>query len=286
MDTPGISTTGPRTGLQVEDALGSLAAAGSAIFLDFDGTLAEIAPTPEAVFVPERVKDALSGLSALTNGALAIVSGREIATLDEFLAPLVFPSAGVHGLERRDARGTMFRGEPAAAVVAHITAAAEQFAATRPGVMVEHKRASVALHYRLRPQREIEVRLFAAELASRSSDVRIIHGKMVVEIVSRGHDKGQAIGAFMQEAPFAGRCPIFIGDDTTDEDAFPDINRMGGVSIKVGEGQTTARLRAENVGAVHRLLGTLLERWSQGHAKGRPEEQLEDAGGSDRQKGT
>lgn len=217
-----------------------------ALFLDFDGTLAEIVDDPEAVRVAPEAFRAIETLLA-RGWALAIVTGRPIATVDRVLAPLVLPVAGLHGLERRDAAGRLH----APAEVAAMTAFRARIASAAPeGLDVEDKGASLALHYRRRP----ELREKAEELVSNAlaglDGLHTVHGKMVLEIKPDVADKGVSVETFLSEPPFEGRRPVFVGDDVTDEDGFKAAARAGGYGVKVGEGGTCAAHRAADVAEV------------------------------------
>lgn len=225
----------------------------AALFLDVDGTLVEIASTPDLV----RVEPALiATLDRLRHRfPIALVSGRTIANLDALFHPLAFPAAGIHGLERRRADGTPAQ-ESHADILEPLRRAVATFAAAHPGLVLEDKGMSLALHYRLAPEAEDAVRALAAGIvAGREAALRAIAGKMVVEIQPRRADKGTAIAAFMAEPPFAGGRAVFIGDDVTDEDGFVAVNGVGGISIAVGPPRrTAAHYRFPSVAAVHAWL--------------------------------
>lgn len=210
-----------------------------ALFLDVDGTLLEIAATPAEVRVPNRLPGMLAVLSERLSGALALVSGRPIAEIDRLFSPLLFPVAGVHGAERRSASGQLQRRDDR-----HALAAARRslvaWAAAHPGVFLEDKGSALALHYRLAPELETQARkIVAAALAAAGPGFQLQEGKRVFEIRDALTGKGQAITEFMNEPPFAGRKPVFLGDDLTDEDGFFAVNRLGGYSIAVGVNRTT-----------------------------------------------
>ncbi len=209
-----------------------------ALFLDFDGTLVDIAPQPEEVVVPSGLVATLSGLQAHLGGALALISGRPIAQIDGFLAPLQLPAAGVHGAERRRADGKteLLATHP----LQLVEEAALALARTHPGLRVETKRGSVALHYRQAPHLEDACLQAMQEAVQQSPGLTLLRGKMVAEAKPGGASKGKAIEAFLQEPPFRGRTPVFIGDDVTDEVGFSTVQRLGGLGIKVGDGQTVA----------------------------------------------
>ncbi len=211
-------------------------------FLDIDGTLLDIVERPDAVRIKREELDLLGSLHESTGGALALVSGRTIAVLDQLFHPLRVPIAGQHGAERRDSAGRRHRHPvPSLRGVSHRI---NRFARDHEGLVVENKGQSVALHYRLAPQlaraAHAAVRA-AAEDAGPALEIQ--DGKMVYEVKAAGCDKGKAIAEFMREAPFAGRVPVFLGDDLTDELGFRVVNDLGGHSIKVGEGASEARWR-------------------------------------------
>ena len=235
----------------------------AALFLDVDGTLIPIAETPDAVVLEPASLELLARLEKALQGAVALVSGRAVADLDRLFAPLRLPSAGLHGLQRRDAAGKLheegddLRGEPD---YAELSARLERFAAAHPGVLIEDKQAAIALHYRRAPTAAEPARALLQEmLCDRRDRLALVPGKMVFEIKPVAADKGVAIGALMAEAPFAGRRPIFIGDDVTDEDGFRIVNDLGGLSVRVGDTSRSAALAAlPDVGAVAAWLQRLL----------------------------
>jgi len=209
---------------------------GWAYFLDVDGTLAEIAATPDSVTVNPRVPAVLAALRDATGGAVALVSGRPIAEIDWLLAPLHLPAAGLHGLERRSADGRVTRASTGFATHGDLLARMQAFAADWPGVIVEDKSLTLALHYRLRPDAETAARTLVRRLATPFGDrAKVQEGKMVLELKPTLSDKGSVVRAFMSEPPFANRVPVFVGDDVTDEDGFAAVNAMGGHSIRIGD---------------------------------------------------
>ncbi len=221
-----------------------------AVFLDFDGTLVELAPTPSAITVPAELPSLLADLSARLGGALAIVSGRPISEIDTFLAPTQLPAAGQHGLERRDHTGEAVQQDAHLAELAEIADAMAAFAETDSRLLVEKKSLTAALHFRNAPEREADCQKLVQKLQEQHPAVEILSGKMVFEARGHGMDKGQAIASFMAETPFKSRLPVMIGDDTTDEDGFRTANALGGHSIKVGDGATLARNRLGTVSDV------------------------------------
>lgn len=236
----------------IQDAPHLPAFAGDwAFFLDVDGTLAHITPDPAAVTIETHVLDALRRLFRATGGALALITGRAIADIDRLFAPLRLPTAGQHGIERRSASGAM---EVHEGVVRRLDAARmafREFAAQHRGIKFEDKGRTLAMHYRRAPAMHERVLKFVEEqLEMLDNDFVLQPGKMVFEVRPGGRDKGTAIEAFMREPPFAGRMPVFVGDDKTDEDGFAVVNRLGGVSIKVGKGPTGAGWRLDNAAEV------------------------------------
>ncbi|TFY97839.1 trehalose-phosphatase [Ramlibacter rhizophilus] len=229
-----------------------------ALFLDFDGTLVDLAPRPEAVQVDAGLAPLLDALGHWLGGAVAVVSGRPIEQLDQFLAPQRLPVAGVHGVERRRADGS--RVDMEAEPPARVEAAARQLAQQHEGLQVELKRGAVALHYRLAPQLEAACVAAMQAAVDESPGLILLHGKMVVEAKPARASKGHAIEDFLREAPFAGRTPVFIGDDVTDEVGFAVVQRLGGVAVKVGEGASVADHRIDTPQALREQLGNLVER--------------------------
>jgi len=224
----------------------------AALFLDFDGTLVAIAETPEAIEVPPALVALLGDLHNLLGGALAVVSGRQIDVIDRFLAPLRLPAAGEHGVQRRDAEGLM--QEQRAPDLIDVLDTANELARVYEGLLVERKHAAIALHYRLAPQLEAVCRDALMRAIDGQAQLELMHGKFVFEVKPAGINKGIAIDAFMHEAPFAGRTPVFAGDDTTDESGFAVVQPMGGVAIKVGSGPSQALHRLDSPRAVFEWL--------------------------------
>ncbi|WP_052140067.1 trehalose-phosphatase [Janthinobacterium lividum] len=225
---------------------------GTAVFLDFDGTLVDLASTPDGVRLEAGVVEALALLAERHGGALALISGRPVVQIDAMLAPLTLPVAGVHGVERRGADGVLHVA--ATPDVSPVLARVQELAARYPGLLVEQKRGAVALHYRLAPELEQLCWQEMTAAVQACPGVLLLHGKMVLEAKPAATDKGGAIAAFMVEAPFAGRRPVFAGDDTTDEAGFAYVQLAGGQGVKVGKGPSAATLRLASPGALRAAL--------------------------------
>ena len=190
---------------------------------------------------------------------MALISGRAIANLDSLFSPLHLPCAGVHGLERRSADAVVHRDDTAA-LLEPLRPRLATFVEARHGLLLEDKQQSLALHFRNAPAYEAELHALLSELiAPEVPALELKCGKMVLEVKPSGANKGTAIAAFMQEPPFAGRKPVFIGDDVTDEDGFTVTNRLGGMSIRVGlAGASAAGYRLPDEAAVYAWLQTWL----------------------------
>jgi trehalose 6-phosphate phosphatase len=224
------------------------------VFLDVDGTLIELTDSPLETFADLELKTLLSHVAERLGGAVALVSGRSIHYLDALFAPLRLPAAGLHGVERRKASGAV-RG--ASFVDTQLTQAREAVNAlveAHPGTSIEDKGRTIAVHFRLAPEREAVVRHSLAAIAKPlGSNYHIQEGNMVLEIKPRGFTKATAIKAFMREPPFSGRKPVFVGDDLTDQDGFRMVEDQGGISIAVGE-RVHGQFRLENTSAVRSWL--------------------------------
>ncbi len=232
-----------------------------ALFLDFDGTLVDIASQPQAVVVPPDLPETLARWRDLLAGAVAVVSGRPIEQIDGYLAPLVLSVAGVHGAERRRADGS--HAWQAVHPMQAVEAAAAALVRTHPALVMESKRGSVAVHYRQAPELQFLCLSTMQAAVERSPGMTLLCGKMVVEAKPSCTSKSQAIEAFMQEAPFAGRTPVFVGDDMTDEPGFASVQRHGGIGVKVGEGPTVARERVADPMAMRDALNQALSRYTE-----------------------
>jgi len=207
------------------------------LFLDVDGTLLDLAATPHAVVVDPALPSLLARLRLAADGAVALVSGRTIADLDRLFGELSLPVAGLHGCERRDAGGALHIAEVVTEQLAGVRAGLQDMVARQPGLMLEDKGAGLALHFQGSHARQLEhelraeVALLAAPLVPQFA---LLDGHAVIEIKPAVHTKDSAVGAFMGEPPFAGRTPIFIGDDQTDYGGFAAVRRFQGMAIAVG----------------------------------------------------
>jgi trehalose 6-phosphate phosphatase len=225
---------------------------GAALLLDFDGTLVDLAETPDAIEIPLGLPALIARLSSRLNGRVAIISGRSLEDLESHVGSLPVAVAGSHGVEIR-VGGAVERSD-ATPSLAQAREALARFAAEDPRLLVEAKVGTVALHFRRAPDREADSAALAGALAARHG-LRVQPGKMVVELVPEGVDKGTALERLMAQPPFAGASPWFIGDDLTDEHAFVAAARAGGGGILVGPARATAAAwRLADVAAARRWL--------------------------------
>lgn len=225
---------------------------GAALFLDFDGTLAPIADTPDDVRVDDALLDTLYALRQCLNGRLAIISGRSVATLHA-LRLGDFLMAGTHGLEFARP-GEAVDAPPRLAAVDAVEATFNAFVSDKPGLLVERKSISVGLHFRGDPRFADEAEALGSRMAHLHG-LAIQRGKMLVELRPGGADKGTAVARLMRETPMAGGFPLFIGDDVTDEEGFAAAAQLGGAGILVGpERPTRAAYCLEQVAAVRHYL--------------------------------
>lgn len=227
----------------------------TALFLDLDGTLLEVADTPSAVAVDDALRGRLMALARRLDGAVALVSGRAIAELDRLFAPLVLPAAGQHGLEWRDGSGSL-QCHPSPALAPALLSELQAFVSTHPGTLLESKGASFALHFRGRPEAGRAIATLMANTAGVAGPGwEVLQGKMVAEVRPAGLHKGDGIRRLLADPPFAGRQPVFVGDDWTDEDGFVAVNALGGMSVAVAvDRETYAQYRLESVADVHHWL--------------------------------
>ena len=227
------------------------------LFLDFDGTLVPIAERPDAVSVARQTIELVERLQALTGGAVAVVSGRPVETLERFLAPADLALSGSHGLELKLPGRPTARRPVDAAGLAEAVARLKRFAGGDNRLLIEEKPASVALHYRQAPERQEECERLVQDILHSRPDLNLMPGKMVLELKAGSGNKAGAIAELMALEPFRGRVPLFAGDDVTDEDAFGLVEELGGVTVRIGPGETSARYRLDDVAAFLAWLGEL-----------------------------
>jgi trehalose 6-phosphate phosphatase len=225
----------------------------TALFLDIDGTLLDLARTPDRVKVPRELTHALERLSHRLKGAFAFVSGRSLGSIDRLFAPFRPAAIGAHGGEIRGADGQVARSKPLPEKVVEVFTGLAQ---NIPGLLLEDKRCALALHYRLAPEAR-PVLLSAMEKHARlfeSEKVHILHGKAVIEARPMGVDKGTAVALLAKQKPFLGRTILFGGDDTTDLDVFRILPQLGGIGFSVGQQFPGADYIFESPLAVRRWL--------------------------------
>lgn len=208
----------------------------NALLLDVDGTLLDIAPTPDAIVVPPMLREILADLIERAGGAVALVSGRRIATLDRLFAPLVAPAIGGHGAEMRLAGSEPLLETSVAMLSRTLRRELRLLADADPRVLVEDKAHSLALHYRLVPEMESFLKVAVGEIVASESndDVEFLLGNHVIDVKPKQFSKGSAVRELMTRPPFTGREPVFIGDDTTDESVFAILPGLGGRGYSVG----------------------------------------------------
>lgn len=229
----------------------TLPVTGFAYFLDIDGTLVDLADTPGAVKLPPTLPGLVEALYTSSGGAIALITGRSIADADRLFSRRRLPIAGQHGHERRSADGSVTQHRVSPRFLDPARLALRSIVERHPKLILEDKGLSLALHYRGAPQLAGSAHRAMRRAQALLGDQYSVHyGKRVVELTPAGRDKGLAIRAFMREPPFRGKPPVFIGDDVTDEHGFAMVNRLGGDSIKVGPGPTTAHWRLPSVTAV------------------------------------
>ncbi|HEX6117851.1 MAG TPA: trehalose-phosphatase [Dongiaceae bacterium] len=231
-----------------------------ALFLDIDGTLVPIAPTPAEVRPSPELPRLLARAAAGLGNALAIVSGREVASIDQVTSGVVPYAAGSHGAEFRLGLGQPILRPGPQPDIAGLESAVLARMGEWPGLLIEPKRAGLAVHYRKAPELGPRVRQELESLLSRRAqpDLALLQGDHVVEVRSPAHNKGEAVRRIVAEPAFEGRRPIFIGDDVTDEDGFFAVQELGGTAVIVGDRRPTlATRRIASVAAVLALLATI-----------------------------
>lgn len=237
-----------------------------ALLLDIDGTLLDFAATPREVWVPPTLRRTLGGLLARTGGALALVSGRSLADLDILFAPLELPAIGGHGAELRVAPGQRSEAARAPSLDPMVKRKLAGVAEIGRGVLVEDKGYSLALHWRLAPDKGDAVTAMVKSICDSFPDLPLeaLPGKSVVEVKSAAFDKATAVAELMRLPPFAGRRPVFVGDDVTDERVFPILPALGGFGFAVGRDIPGTVGAFADPTAVRAWLDGLLERQAAG----------------------
>jgi trehalose 6-phosphate phosphatase len=230
-----------------------------AILLDVDGTILDLAPTPQSVWVPPDLAEALVRLWQSTGGALAFVSGRQLNDLDRIFSPLQLPAIGGHGAEMRVAAGKTPQQPRIAPLDSELKRKFASIAEIAPGIVIEDKGYSLALHYRLAPEKGAVVRKSAELIYANlpGNGIELLPGKSMIEIKQVGFDKASAVRELMTYAPFSGRRPVFIGDDVTDQSVFAAMPEFGGIAISVGERLPTVDYCFERPADVRRWLEKL-----------------------------
>jgi trehalose 6-phosphate phosphatase len=228
-----------------------------ALFLDFDGTFVDFAPTPDSVKLRLGSRELLERISLRLNGALAMVTGRRVKDLDHFLKPLELPASGVHGQEFRPTPGDL-RVQPATPDFDVARRRLSRLILPNDPLLVEDKGGALVLHYRQRPDQRRRAEELAKDAVGGLDDLFVVEGHKIYEIRERAINKSIAIRLFADQAAFRKRLPVFVGDDTTDEDGLRAAAKAGGFGVKVGAGVTEAAYRLPDVTAVHGWLATLV----------------------------
>ena len=232
-----------------------------ALLLDIDGTLLELMPTPREVFVPPGLSETLNGLFQKTSGALALVSGRSLNDIDLIFAPDQFPVVGGHGAEMRLIRDGEAAAPHAPPLDKELKRRLATIAKLSPGILLEDKGYSLALHYRLAPHAEKAiyeaVSLIRADLPN--APIEVLPGKFVCEIKHSGFTKATGVRELMTLEPFKGRKPLFIGDDVTDETVFAIMPDFDGLAFSVGRRARGVAGHFDTPGDVREFLARLLD---------------------------
>jgi trehalose 6-phosphate phosphatase len=233
----------------------------TAILLDIDGTLLDLAPTPREVWVPPGLSKTLNRLLARTSGALALVSGRSLNDIDLIFAPDQFPAVGGHGAEMRVAADSESVATHAPPMDKELKRRLAVIAKLSPGILLEDKGYSLALHYRLAPHAEkaiyAAVSLIRADLPN--APIEVLPGKCVCEIKHSGFNKATGVRELMTHEPFKGRRPLFVGDDVTDETVFAIMSELGGMAFSVGRRAKGVAGYFDDPGDVRAWLAHLLD---------------------------
>jgi trehalose 6-phosphate phosphatase len=227
-----------------------------ALYLDFDGTLVDFAPEPDAIVLRPGTVALLERLNRKLGGALAIVTGRRVADIDRHLAPLALPASGVHGQELRPTSGEPTQIAPRGDIDKARRRLAAAMRSDDP-LLLEDKGGALVLHFRKHPDQRERAESLARDIVSGLDALHVVGGHGIFEILERGVTKGHALGVLSARGPFVGKIPVYVGDDTTDEDAIRVAQTMGGFGVKVGPGETAALYRLPDIDAVHAWLAAL-----------------------------
>lgn len=229
----------------------------TALLLDFDGTLVDIAETPDGINVPDGLARLISKLREATDDAFALVTGRRESDIDGFLPTYDGTLISAHGARTRFAGKTDAHPLTDSDLVENIGRLVTRFAETIPGLLAERKPTGAVLHFRQNPEAEQEAQKFIRALEEVYGDFEMHVAKMAYELRPKGVSKDAAIARLLDRTPFSGRTPVFFGDDATDEPALSLVRERGGISVRVGEGTTAAEYRAESPAVVRKSL----KRW-------------------------
>jgi trehalose 6-phosphate phosphatase len=207
-----------------------------ALLFDIDGTLIDLAPTPDGIYVPPELPGQLQELWRLTSGALALVSGRMIDDIDQIMKPIKLPAVGGHGVQMRPLADAAVREAIVKPMNPNLKKRFAALAGLSAGILIEDKGYSIAVHYRLAPhaERQIFNAVTAIQADLPDAPLEVLNGKFVVEIKQEGFSKATAVRELMAQPPFAGRQPIFLGDDVTDESVFGIMPDIDGLAYSVG----------------------------------------------------
>lgn len=227
-----------------------------ALFLDFDGSIVDFAPTPDTIVLRPGTIALLDNLSRRLGGALAVVTGRHISDVDRHLAPLLLPASGVHGREFRPRPGDE-RDDPVTAEIEQARQRLRVAVGSDDRIRLEDKGTALVLHYRAHLEQRGRAEAFAADAVRGLDTLHVLAGHAVFEILQRGITKGRALRRFMRRPPFMGRIPVFVGDDATDEDGMRAAAAEGGFGLKIGPEDTVAAYRLPDTAAVHNWLSRL-----------------------------
>jgi trehalose 6-phosphate phosphatase len=229
-----------------------------ALFLDFDGSLIDYAPTPDQIAVRPETIALLQDLSRRFGGALAIISGRRIADIDHHLAPLRLPISGVHGLEFRS-RSDDTKRMPISEELEEARRRLNEAILLNDRIYIEDKGGALVLHFRVHPDQRVRAERLAEQAVADLETLKVVGGHEIFEIRQRDITKANALRRFMRRPPFQTRIPVFVGDDVTDEDGMREAAAEGGFGVKIGPEPTVAAFRLPNTEAVHGWLSRLIE---------------------------